>query len=51
MPTISATTKSAKDGLGIKTRESTTIEIQASLIQLLIGGLTRLMEKNTHTAT
>jgi hypothetical protein len=38
MPTINATTKSAKDGLGIATKESTTIEIQTPALQILIGG-------------
>jgi hypothetical protein len=38
MPTIDTTEKNAKNGLGIKTKESTTIQIQSSSIQLLIGG-------------
>jgi len=38
VPTINATAKSAKDGLGIKTKESTIIEVQTSAIQVLVGG-------------
>jgi hypothetical protein len=38
MPTINSTTKDAKDGVGIKTKESTTIQIQSPSIQILIGG-------------
>jgi len=38
VPTINATTKSAKDGLVIKTKESTIIEVQTSAIQVLVGG-------------
>ena len=38
MPTINATAQNAKDGVGIKTKESTTIQIQSPSIQLLIGG-------------
>ena len=38
MPTISATTKNAKDGVGISTKEITIIHIQTPSIQILIGG-------------
>jgi hypothetical protein len=38
MPTIIATAKSAKNGVGIKTKENTTIQIQIPSIQVLIGG-------------
>lgn len=38
MPTINSTAKNAKDGVGIKTKQSTTIQLQTPSIQILIGG-------------
>lgn len=38
MPIINATTKSTKDGLGIATKQTTTIQVQSPTIEILIGG-------------
>jgi hypothetical protein len=49
VPTINATVKNTKYGLSISTQQVTTIQVQSSAIQLLIGGpYTRFGEEHTY---
>jgi len=38
VPTINATPKSTKDGIGIATKQVTTIQVQSPTIEILVGG-------------